>query len=146
MYIMKNRRSRALVDFPVNNAKAFTRWFQSRRWAGQHPWEIVYGNPHGIMLSPRYDVTTFKWSFDLSVHTPGLYGKTVEMAIALGAHATPIEFHDCAKVIAVLRGTDTVELGPSPQSLLFEELQMMRPDSLGHIQWDPIPQIKPITP
>jgi len=139
-------RHGGMLDLPLNNARAFTQWFQSRRWAGQHPWEIVYGNPHGTMLSPCYDATTSTWSFDLSVHTPSLYAKTVEMAIALAAHAIPIEFHDCAKVIAVLRGTDTVEVGPSPQFLLFEELQMMRPDALRHIQWDAIPQINPFTP
>jgi hypothetical protein len=49
-------RHGGMLDLPLNNAKAFTRWLNnSQSWAGTHPWEIVYGNPHGVRLSPWRD-------------------------------------------------------------------------------------------
>jgi hypothetical protein len=133
-----------MLDLPLNGAKAFTRWFNSQRWAGAHPWEIVYGNPHGVMLSPCHDEKTSGWSFDFSVHTESLYAIAVKMAIALARHAIPFEFYNGAKVVAVLRGEDMVEIGPR-KALELGNLKAIRPDSIKHIQWDPIPQISPIS-
>ena len=138
-------RHGGMLDLPLNNAKAFTRWFRSRSWAGTHPWEIVYGNPHGVMLSPRHDEKTSTWRFDFSVHTEHLYAMAVKMAIALARQTIPFEFYNSAKVVAVLRGTDMVDVGPDRQALEFEQLKAIRPDSIEHIQWDPIPQISPIS-
>jgi hypothetical protein len=67
------------------------------------------------------------------------------MAIALARHAIPFEFYNSAKVVAVLRGEDMVEIGPDRKALEFENLKAIRPDSIEHIQWDPIPQISPIS-
>jgi hypothetical protein len=138
-------RHGGMLDLPLNNAKAFTRWFKSQRWAGAHPWEIVYGNPHGVMLSPCHDEKMSTWSVDFSVHTESLYGIAVKMAIALARHAMPFEFYNSAKVVAVLRGDDMVEVGPDRKALELEDLKAIRPDSIQHIQWDPIPKITPIS-
>jgi hypothetical protein len=138
-------RHGGMLDLPLNNAKAFTRWFKLRSWAGAHTWEIVYGNPHGVMLSPRNDEKTSTWSFDLSVHTERLYAIAVKMAIALARQTIPFEFYNSAKVVAVLRGEDMVEIGPDRKALEFEDLKAIRPDSIEHIQWDLIPQISPIS-
>lgn len=138
-------RHGGMLDLPLNNAKAFTRWFKSQSRAGAHPWEIVYGNPHGVMLSPCHDEKPSAWSFDFSVHTEGLYAVAVNMAIALARHAIPFEFYNSAKVVAVLRGEDMVEVGPDRKALEFEDLKTIRPDSIEHIQWDPIPKISPIS-
>jgi hypothetical protein len=138
-------RHGGMLDLPLNNAKAFTRWFKSQSWAGAHPWEIVYGNPHGVMLSPCHDEKTSAWSFDFSVHTEGLYAVAVKMAIALARHAIPFAFYNSAKVVAVLRGEDMFEVGPDRKALEFEDLKTIRPDSIEHIQWDPTPKISPIS-
>jgi hypothetical protein len=138
-------RHGGMLDLPLNNAKAFTRWFNSQSWAGAHPWEIVYGNPHGVMLSPCHDEKTSTWSFDISVHTESLYAIAVKMAIALARHTIPFEFYNSAKVVAVLRGQDMVEIGPGPKTLEFENLKAIKPDLIQHIQWDPIPKISPIS-
>jgi hypothetical protein len=137
-------RHGGMLDLSPNNAKAFAQWFQSRSWSGTHPWEIVYGNPHGIMLSPRFDEKLSSWSFDLSVHTEVWYVAAVKMTIALAARAKPIQFRDFTTVIGVLRGTDMVTVGRDPQCVSLEDLQMTRPDAVGHIQWESIPQISPI--
>jgi hypothetical protein len=139
-------RDGGMLKLPPNNAKAFTRWFNnSQSWAGTHPWEIVYGNPHGVMLSPRRDEKTSTWSFDFSVHTESLYAIAVKMAIALAQQAIPFGFYNSAKVVEVLRGEDMVDVGPDRQALEFEQLKAIRPDSIEHIQWDPIPQISAIS-
>jgi hypothetical protein len=138
-------RHGGMLDLPLNSAKAFTRWFNSRSWAGAHPWEIVYGNPHGVMLSPCHDEKTSTWSFDFSVHTESLYAIAVKMATALARHTRPFEFCNSAKVVAVLRGDDMVEVGTDRETLEFEDLKGIRPDSIQHIQWDPIPKISPIS-
>jgi hypothetical protein len=138
-------RHGGMLDLPLNNAKAFTRWFDSKCWAGAHPWEIFYGNPHGIMLSPWHDQKTSTWSFDFSVHMELLYSIAVKMAIALAQQAIPFSFYNIAKVLAVLRGEDMIEVGPDHKALEFEFLKAIRPDSIEHIEWDPIPQIVPIS-
>jgi hypothetical protein len=139
-------RHGGMLNLPLNNAKAFTRWFNnSQGWAGTHPWEIVYGNPHGVMLSPRRDEKASTWSFDFSVHTESLYALAVKMAIGLARQSIPFNFYNSAKVVAVLRGEDMVEVGPDRKALEFEDLKVIRPDSIEHIQWDPIPQISPIS-
>jgi hypothetical protein len=138
-------RHGGMLDLPLNNAKAFARWFDSQRWAGTHPWEIVYGDPHGVMLSPCHDQKASTWSFDLSVHTERLYAIAVKMAIALARRTIPFEFYNGAKVVAVLRGEDMVDVGPARWTLEFEVLRAIRPDSIEHIQWDPIPQLSPIS-
>jgi hypothetical protein len=138
-------RHGGMLDLPLRDARAFKRWFTSRDWAGAHPWEIVYGNPHGVMLSPRHDEKTSTWSFDLSVHTEHLYAMAVKIAIALARQTIPFEFYNSAKVVAVLRGEDMVVVGPDGKALDFEDLKAIRPDSIEHIQWDPIPRISPIS-
>jgi hypothetical protein len=138
-------RHGGMLDLPLNNARAFKRWFNSRCWTGTHPWEIFYGNPHGIMLSPRHDQKASTWSFDFSVHMELLYSIAVKMAIALAQQAIPFSFYNLAKVLAVLRGEDMIEVGPDYKALDFELLKAIRPDSIEHIEWDRIPQIIPIS-
>jgi hypothetical protein len=69
------------------------------------------------MLSPCHDEKTSTWSFDFSVHTESLYAIAVKMAIALARHTIPFEFYNSAKVVAVLRGQDMVEIGGSAKAL-----------------------------
>jgi hypothetical protein len=64
-------RHGGMLDLRLNDAKAFTRWFNSQRRAGAHPWEIVYGNPHGVMLSPRRDKKASTWTFDFAATMAG---------------------------------------------------------------------------
>jgi hypothetical protein len=138
-------RHGGMLDLPSTNAKAFADWF-SRRWVGAHPFEIVFDNPHGIMLSPCYHKETTSWSYALSVSAPGCYVAAARMAIALAEQSVPFEFIDSERVLETLRGVDLVEVRGGPYSLRYEELKLMRPDALEHIQWEPIPQFARITP
>jgi hypothetical protein len=125
-------RHGGMLNLPLNNAKAFTRWFNnSQSWAGTHPWEIVYGNSHGVMLSPRRDEKASTWSFDFSVHTESLYALAVKMAIGLARQSIPFNFYNSAEVVAVLRGDDMVEVGSGRKALEFEETRFNRAHAMG---------------
>ncbi|MBI4545758.1 MAG: hypothetical protein HY703_11225 [Gemmatimonadetes bacterium] len=139
-------RHGGLLDLPPRDAAAFARWFHDGKWAGTHPWEIVFGHPHGIMIAPRYQTDTRLWLYALWVDSETWYAAAAHMGIALAEAEIPFEFHDWKKVSAALQGVDKVEVGPDLYAVTYEELEQERPDALGSIRWDPIPRMGPITP
>jgi hypothetical protein len=137
-------RHGGLLDIPDADPLAFREWFESKMWSGGHPWEIVFGHPHGILFSPLPDDDR-RWRFHLSVESPGLYLRTVKMAIALGETGAPFAFHDRDSIVAALRGIDDVEIGPSYGMLSLSCLRETRPEAIDRVRWDPIADIQPIT-
>jgi len=138
-------RHGGLLDLPPDDAKAFSEWFNSRRWTGTHPWEIVFGYPHGIMISPRYHEQSSSWSYVLWVGSLVWYATATRMAIALDGRRIPFEFIRWEDVVAALRGADEVDVGPDLYSVRYDDLKEHRPDGLPLIRWDPVPQINAIT-
>jgi len=136
-------RHGGLLDLSPRNSKAFHDWYSSRAWSGSHPWEIVFGHPHGVLFSPLLGAED-RWRFHLSVDAPGWYLTAARMAIALGEAGIPFEFYRRDEVVAALRGRDFVPIGPHYGQLSLAELQTIRPEALAHICWDPIPEIHPI--
>ena len=137
-------RHGGLLDLPEDDPRAFREWHESRRWSGCHPWEIVFGHPHGILFAPVPDEAG-AWRLGLSVDSEGLYVEAAKMAVALGDEGVPFTLHGKDAVAAALRGTDEVEVGPSWGRLLLAELRETRPESVEHVRWDPIPEIRPIS-
>jgi hypothetical protein len=137
-------RHGGLLDLPERDADAFADWFRSRRWAGTHPWEIVFGHPQGVLLSPRVREDGKGWDFVLWVDSPGWYASSARMALALGEADVPLEFSGRKEVLDAVRGLDEVEVGPGLHMLGYEDLVQNRPDSLRFIRWDPVPQMEPI--
>jgi hypothetical protein len=139
-----DNRHGGLLDIDPNDRQAFYDWFKSGIWSGTHPWEIVFGHPHGILFSPTLDSGN-RWRFHLSVDTPGLYLAAARMAIALGEARAPFKFYNRGQVVAALRGLDFIPIGPHYGQMSLAELQTIRPEAPAHIRWDPIPEIRPIT-
>jgi len=137
-------RHGGLLDLDRNDPVAFRNWYTSRSWAGTHPWEIVFGHPHGILLQPLLD-SEGGWRFHLSVDALGLYLAAARMAVALGEAGVPFEFGHKDEVVAALRGVDWVEIGPLFGQLSFEELRETRPEAVDHVVWDPLSEIRPIS-
>jgi hypothetical protein len=137
-------RHGGLLNLPDDDPQAFRDWFESRAWSGCHPWEIVFGHPHGILFSPLLS-DDGTWRFNLSVETPGLYLRAVKMALALGETGAPFVLHGRDSVVAALRGKDDVEIGPSYGMLSLAGLREARPEAVYRVRWDPIPDIQPIT-
>jgi hypothetical protein len=139
-----NSRHGGLLNHPGNDPLAFREWFDSKAWSGCHPWEIVFGHPHGILFSPLLgDGGT--WRFHLSVEAPGLYLRAAKMAIALGKTRAPFVLHGGDSVVAALRGIDDVEIGPSYGMFSLGRLREVRPEAIDRVRWDPIADIQPIT-
>lgn len=139
-------RHGGLLDLPPHDAGDFSEWFHVHKWSGTHPWEIVFGHPHGIMISPRPATEARGWRFSLWVSSEGWYAAAARMAGALALRRIPLEFHDCKKVADALRGVDEVEVGPDPYAVSYQEIEETRPDALRSIRWDPVAQLGPITP
>jgi hypothetical protein len=137
-------RHGGLLDLPADDSRAFAAWYHSKSWAGTHPWEIVFGQPHGIMLSPRHDPDADRWGFALWVDSPGWYADAGRMALALAGKKVPFELLHRKEVLDALKGIDDVEVGPDLYSLHFDELKSARPDSLDAVRWDPVPRLEPI--
>lgn len=133
-------RHGGLLDLPRADAEAFRRWFQSRTWSGSHPWEIVFGHPHGIHLAPtRADG---HWRFSLSVSNQGLALAAVKMAIALGDARIPFILHGKDELVATLGGEDELDVGPFSRQVSLEELEELRPGSTRQVRWDPPPVLR----
>lgn len=138
-------RHGGMLDLQEDDPDAFREWYASSTWAGSHPWEIVFGHPHGILLFPRLDGRG-RWRLLLRVECLGLYLPAVRMAIALGERCVPFELQAKETVVAALRGLDDVAVGPGYGRMSLEELRERRPEGLVHVRWDPVPEIRPITP
>jgi hypothetical protein len=137
-------RHGGMLDLPPEDPSAFREWYASRAWSGCHPWEIVFGHPHGILFSPLLG-DDGRWRFHLAVDSPGLYLHAAKMAAALGATGVPFVLHEKDAVVAALRGLDEVEVGPGYGQLSLARLREERPQGIAHVRWDPVPEILPIT-
>jgi len=137
-------RHGGLLDLPVQDARAFRDWYMSKTWSGTHPWEIVFGHPHGVMLSPVPDPDA-GWRFHLSVDSAGMYLHAVKMAIALGDGSAPFMFDGKDRVVSALLGADLVEVGPFYDQLSLADLRDVRPEAVDRVEWDPVVEIHPIT-
>jgi len=137
-------RHGGLLDLPVQDARAFRDWYMSKTWSGTHPWEIVFGHPHGVMLSPVPDPDA-GWRFHLSVDSPGMFLHAMKMAIALGDVSAPFMFGGKDSVVSALRGVDLVEVGPFYDQLSLADLRDVRPEAVDRVEWDPVVEIHPVS-
>ncbi|MBF8258665.1 MAG: hypothetical protein HW377_1039 [Actinobacteria bacterium] len=138
-------RHGGLLELPDQDDRAFHDWYESRAWSGSHPWEIVFGHPLGVMLSPGPEPDG-SWRFHLSVDAAGLFLHAVRMAIALGEASTPFVFHGKDSVVSTLLGVDIVEIGPFYGRISLPDLRDVRPEAVDRVEWDPVVEIHPISP
>ena len=132
-----DQRHGGLLDLRPTDTRAFEAWYDSRDWLGAHPWEIVFGHPHGILLSPHHAAGA--WRFFLSVDALGLYRDAARMAIALAAAGVPFELTRAADVVAALRGEDWIEIGPFRGQMTLDELEERRRGATSQVSWDDPP-------
>jgi len=125
-------RHGGLLDLPRADAAAFRRWFQSRAWSGSHPWEVVFGHPHGIHIVPTLEDAG--WRLALSVRNQRLALAAVKMAIALAEARLPFVLHGKDELVATLRGEDELEVGPFARQISLEELGELRPGAAQQVR------------
>jgi len=139
-----DNRHGGLLDLPDQDARAFRDWYMSRTWSGTHPWEIVFGHPHGVLLSP-VPAPDAGWRFHLSVDSAGMFLHAAKMAIALGDASAPFMFYGKDRVVSALRGADLVEVGPFFNQLSLADLRNVRPEAFDRVEWDPVVEIHPVS-
>ena len=139
-----DRRHGGMLDLPPEDAAGFRAWFQRGDWRGAHPWEIVYGHPHGIILYP--ELTAEGWIYRFTVSEESLYPHYARMAVALDAAAVPAELVSGKRVLGALRGDDEIDVAASHAAITWDNLLARRPDARLHVRWDPLPQLARITP
>lgn len=133
-------RHGGLLELPARSARAFRSWFESRAWSGSHPWELVFGHPHGVMLSP--ELVEGRWRMHLWAGAPGYYVTAARMALALAKADTPFTLGHADEVLAALKGVDHVEVGPFYQQLSVDELEELHPGATRHVMWDSPPTLR----
>ena len=140
-------RDAGLLRLPSDDPAAFMAWWKGSERLGAHPWEIVYGNPHGIMLSVEQDSTTSRWSFYLWAGGSGWYVPLMRMAANLRKASVKFKIVDAEKVFAALRGEDAVEITPrfTLESVGYEEIKENVPQALPHIIWEKLSRLQPVT-
>lgn len=136
-------RHGGMLDLVPGDAEAFAAWFDSTRWRGAHPFEIVYGSPHGIVLWPKLEHG--EWRLQLTVSDDFYEKDALEMIVALDQAGIPVDFGQTERILKKLEGTDLVEVGPYRDQMLLAELRKARRDSVDSIRWDPLPEIKLVT-
>ena len=101
---LSDGRHGGLLNLPMSDPEAFSRWYASNARWGQHPFEIVAGDRgHGILL--RVDpvgAETEGWVYELSVHISMFYAMAVHMALALERARVPFSVRDYERVIGGL--------------------------------------------
>ncbi len=132
-----------LLDLGPNDTDAFMQWHQSAEWHVGHPWEIVFGHPHGIMISPHLDEKTGRWIFYLWAGAEGYYVMLLRMAEALAKEGIAFQIVSAESIFSALRGEDFVKIFPSPGigSVQYEDIREVRPDCLDKIVWDELPKM-----
>ena len=132
-----------LLDLGPNDADAFMQWYQSAEWHVGHPWEIVFGHPHGIMISPHRDEKTGRWAFYLWAGAEGYYVMLLRMAEALAKEGIVFQIVSAENIFSALRGEDFVKIFPSLGigSVQYDDIREARPDCLDKIIWDELPKM-----
>ena len=143
---MGDGRDGGLLNLPPTDKDAFRKWFLAKEWSGCNPWEILFGVPQGVVLSPVFNKKTQKWHFSLSVSSFDCFLKTLHIYFQLIDQNIPVIFKGWSSVLDALSGKDRIQVGPSGGMYSLEALKAKRPDGLHHIDWSALPLIHPISP
>lgn len=133
-------RHGGLLFLPELDEDGFREWFHGNERHGSHPFEIVYGVPHGIHLYVQHN-NEGSWSYSLAVTDSKLYASAARMMLAFDAASVPVAFPASEAVAAALRGEDDVRVGVGHCAVHVRDIE---PSSLRQVRWDPVPQLIPL--
>lgn len=143
-------RHGGMLDLPRDDADAFRAWFESLRWQGAHPFEIVYGTPHGVTLWPKFDEQGVR--FILSVSDEFYEKPSLDMVIALDRAGVPFQFNGLERIVKKLSGNDLIDVAPFRRPgigydvrVRLETLRNERPDAVDKIVWDKLQKWQQMT-
>lgn len=125
-----------------SSKKEFANWYESKRWEGSHPFEIVFSwQGHGIHLypplssSPKYLLRVTNYSYA---------GYFVRMAKALIKNKIPFIAQDIEKVLSYLAGKTFFTVNTySDNSFFYTPSRDYKKKYFKHIEWDELKILKP---
>lgn len=124
-----------------DSKKEYMEWLHSGKWAGQHPFEIVFSFfGLGIHLHPPDRNQPF---FRLSNSNKLLIEEFVRMAVNLVKFNIPFEARSLDEALDYLTGESYVNVNvTSLDSFFYEPSRENRRKYFPHIQWDKIEVVK----
>ncbi|MBS3116203.1 hypothetical protein J4421_01265 [Candidatus Woesearchaeota archaeon] len=125
MLTIKNPRSR----------KQFANWYQSKEWAGSHPFSL-WGKRMAVLYPPREGQPYFTFSLR-TVPDPQHYKKVL---FSFMEHQVPFRVQDLSERLDFLTGQATVDVNRGEAPLFFylpgrEDKQQY----FSRIRWEPLP-------
>jgi len=122
-----------------SSCKEFMKWKENGRWAGSHPFEIVFSwHEHGIHLYPPYKEEPH---YSLGVTNYAYAESFVEMVKALIKNRVPFKARDLENVLNYLSGETYFEVNSSNdifRSFTYAPSRENKKLYFGHIEWDEI--------
>jgi hypothetical protein len=114
------------------------RWYRSYRWAGSHPFEIVFSwHRHGILLYPPSENND--WKYQLCVDNFAYARRYLKMLRALIEHGVSFTAPDLEKVLDYLTGESYFSVNVYDE-LSFDYIpsREYKQKYFKHIEWKPL--------
>ncbi len=133
-----NRHGGMLFIKDPDSKEEFMKWFSSQKWEGAHPFEIVYGDVHGVMMYPPEKVDSnfyFRVWVDDEFYRPHF----LDMIEAFIAHEIPFKTFRLEEVVDYCLGESFTEVNTNSmrQSYFrYEDTEEHREKYFPYIVWD----------
>lgn len=118
--------------------KEFMRWYKGGRWAGSHPFEIVFSwHRHGIHLYPPTEDNG--WNYNLRVTNYAYAGVFLKMVRALIEHGIPFTASGLEDVLNYLTGETYFSVNEYSEHMFdYFPSREYRQKYFRHIEWEPL--------
>ena len=118
----------------------FGAWCRSGRWAGSHPFEIVFSwMEHGILLYPPSEERPH---YTLRVVNLSYSGTYVKMVEGLMANKVPFLAPDLKKALDYLTGEIYLNVNSHGHGTLPVFISSKRERGFKHVEWEPLKVVK----
>lgn len=128
----------------LDSKEAFMEWFQSRKWEGAHPFEIVYSaGVHGITLYPPKEKEPF---YRMGVADMFYNNVYLKMVMGLIENKIPFKSHGIEDNVAYATGDAYIKVNYSSlreETLQYSDTEEQRKQYFQYIEWDKLPISKP---
>lgn len=133
-----NRHGGMLDIKDFDSKQMFMEWYQSDKWTGAHPFEIVYSTPHGIYLyPPGFD--EFK-GYTMSVADDFYNLAFLKMLEALMDVGISVQVNGLEQIIEHCVGNKEIDVNYSgsfgEESFSYDEADEKKKEIFPHIKWD----------
>jgi len=123
-----------------DSREEFEAWHRGGRWAGSHPFEIVFSwMEHGILLYPPSEERSHYILRVVNLLYAGVY---VKMAEGLMTNNVPFLAPDLKKALDYLTGEIYLPVNSHEHGILPVLLSSKRERGFKHVEWEPLKVVK----